>query len=424
MRTLGLTLCSCAMLVNAAAAGADPEQPLSATATYDEMNDFAAGLQARADLLNRAAGETDEAIEFLFRQIEDAIDKLSSGHLETVALRRQNLDLSSERDRATETQVELGFEIARLHDENEQTVTTLENEVQKLASLLSLERRATTELRRNLDENAAELRATIGEQDQSRRQHLEARKTFDTRISALTESRDGLRVRLSAAESEVARARDKLAAAEQDKAAEAALLGRQIAALRRQLARLVLVLESAEAANEDKEVRIANLGKRLNIALATRVTELARYRSEFFGRLRQVLDDRQDIRIVGDRFVFQSEVLFNAGEAELEAAGRRQLQHLARSLKEITATIPADIDWVLRIDGHTDERPIQTPRYPSNWELSTARAVSVAKFLIEEEIPASRLIAAGFAEFHPLDKGRDEIAFRRNRRIEFKLTQK
>jgi chemotaxis protein MotB len=171
-------------------------------------------------------------------------------------------------------------------------------------------------------------------------------------------------------------------------------------------------------------VEIADLGRRLNLALASKVRELARYRSEFLGRLREALGDRADVRVVGDRFVFQSEVLFATGEAELEAPGRDQLLRLAESLKEIGATIPDDIDWVLRVDGHTDERPIQTPRFPSNWELSTARAISVVKFLIEGGVPAERVMAAGFAHFRPLDPGGGEAAFRRNRRIEFRLTQK
>ncbi len=206
--------------------------------------------------------------------------------------------------------------------------------------------------------------------------------------------------------------------------ARMAELNRQLAALRQQISELRGLLDNSEGENRAQQDVIANLGRRLNLALATRVRELARYRSEFFGRLRDVLGERSDVRIVGDRFVFQSEVLFRTGEAELEEPGRAQLRTLANSLIEIGRTIPTDIDWVLRIDGHTDERPIQTSRFPSNWELSTTRAISVVKFLIEQGIPAERVMATGFAHFRPLDPGRDEIAFRRNRRIEFRLTQK
>jgi chemotaxis protein MotB len=202
------------------------------------------------------------------------------------------------------------------------------------------------------------------------------------------------------------------------------LLNRQLAALRTQLAQLSEALELSEQKNVEQEVQIADLGKRLNVALASKVQELARYRSEFFGRLREILGNRQDIRIVGDRFVFQSELLFASGSATVADEGRPQLARLASTLKGIAADIPGDLEWVLRVDGHTDRAPINTYAFPSNWELSTARAVSVVKFLIEQGIPAERLAATGFGEFQPLDTGGDEIAYRRNRRIEFKLTER
>jgi len=154
------------------------------------------------------------------------------------------------------------------------------------------------------------------------------------------------------------------------------------------------------------------------------VQELSRYRSEFFGRLRDVLGDRKDIRIVGDRFVFQSEVLFASGEAELGQAGKEQLAALARTLLDIAERIPDELNWVLRVDGHTDKLPISTEKFPSNWELSTARAISVTRFLQQQGIPPERLAATGFAEYQPLDESNTPEAFRRNRRIELKLTQR
>ncbi len=202
------------------------------------------------------------------------------------------------------------------------------------------------------------------------------------------------------------------------------LLNRQLIEIRRQLAALNDALLASESRNEEQQSMIVDLGTRLNQALATRVQELANYRSEFFGRLRQVLGQRADVQIVGDRFVFQSEVLFASGSADLGDSGREQLRTLASTLREIAATIPSDIDWVLRVDGHTDKRPIHTAQFPSNWELSTARATSVVKFLIEAGLPPNRLVAAGFGEFQPLDLRDDEIGYRRNRRIEFKLTQR
>ena len=158
--------------------------------------------------------------------------------------------------------------------------------------------------------------------------------------------------------------------------------------------------------------------------MATRVQELARYRSEFFGRLRKTLGNRADIRIVGDRFVFQSEVLFESGAADLNKAGSQQLSLLGTTLRKISKEIPKDLDWVLRVDGHTDERPISTTQFPSNWELSSARSTSVVKYLINQGISPNRLVAAGFGQHQPIDIGSDEIAYRRNRRIEFKLTQR
>jgi chemotaxis protein MotB len=158
------------------------------------------------------------------------------------------------------------------------------------------------------------------------------------------------------------------------------------------------------------------------MALAGKVEELSRFRSEFFGRLRQLLGDRPDVRIVGDRFVFQSEVLFPSASANIEPGGRDELRTLADSLRLISAEIPSDLPWVLQINGHTDRRPISTADFPSNWELSTARAINVGKFLIEDGIPPERIAVAGFASFQPLDDRQDEIAYRRNRRIEIKLT--
>jgi chemotaxis protein MotB len=202
------------------------------------------------------------------------------------------------------------------------------------------------------------------------------------------------------------------------------LLNQQIELLRQQLAALQGALDQAESHDEEQQVVISDLGRRLNQALAQKVEELSRYRSEFFGRLREVLGDRRDIQIVGDRFVFQSEVLFSSGSAELGREGRARLRDLANTLAEITPRIPEDINWILRVDGHTDSVPINSAQFPSNWELSGARATNVVKFLIEAGIPARRLAAAGFGQYHPLDGGTDEIAFRRNRRIEMKLTER
>ena len=202
------------------------------------------------------------------------------------------------------------------------------------------------------------------------------------------------------------------------------LLNDQIMALRKQLTRLSEALDFAEREAEAQGVVISDLGRKLNLALAGKVEELQRYRSEFFGRLREVLGNRAGIRIVDDRFVFQSEVLFGSGSATLEEAGRDQLGDLARTLLDIAREIPADLPWIMRVDGHTDSNPIHTAQFVSNWELSSARALSVVHYLIERGVPPSRLVAAGFGEFQPIDMSNDEIGFRRNRRIELKLTSR
>lgn len=206
--------------------------------------------------------------------------------------------------------------------------------------------------------------------------------------------------------------------------AQLALMNKQMAALRQQLDSLNAALDAAEADAEKKDVQIKSLGQRLNAALASKVQELSRYRSEFFGRLRQVIGNRDDVRIVGDRFVLQSELLFAKGSAEIGEGGQLELGKLATTLLEIAITMPDDIDWILSIEGHTDADPIATAQFPSNWELSTARALSVLHQLTSEGIPANRLAATGYGEHYPIAAGAGEINKAKNRRIEFKFTQR
>ena len=205
---------------------------------------------------------------------------------------------------------------------------------------------------------------------------------------------------------------------------QADLLNQQIASMREQLEKLAAALDVSEKLSAEQKAQIADLGKRLNVALAGKVEELQRYRSEFFGKLRKVLGDRQGIRIEGDRFVFQSELLFDSASADLGAGGQTQVRQLAKTLNELSKDIPKEVNWVLRVDGHTDKRPIKSDRFPSNWELSTARAISVIRALIDAGVPADRLAAAGFGEFQPLDNSNSETAYARNRRIEIRFDQR
>ncbi len=207
--------------------------------------------------------------------------------------------------------------------------------------------------------------------------------------------------------------------------AQVDVLNQQIAALRRQLAAIEDALAASEASGKEAQSKIADLGARLNVALAQKVQELNRYRSDFFGRLRQILGSRPDIRVVGDRFVFESSVLFDVGKADISPAGQKSLETLAAAVLDLEREIPPDIPWILRVDGHTDSRPLSGGgQFKSNWELSAARAVAVVQYLISKGVEADRLAAAGFGEFQPIDQGTDDELLARNRRIELKLTER
>ncbi|MBL8660049.1 MAG: peptidoglycan -binding protein [Rhodospirillales bacterium] len=339
------------------------------------------------------------------------------------------------------------FFLSRTLSGRDAALALLQGQVSELADLLALERRAKDDLSQSVAHLTDELNASIAARDALGEQVLALTRRAESAEAGLAEGQEAQRqvIKLSndiaalqalkkeleeqaANLSEKAAESDKALAAERDLSetarAQVALLNQQMAALRDQITRLSATLAETEAKDRDQQIEIASLGKRLNAALASRVQELSRYRSEFFGRLREVLGDQPDIRIVGDRFVFQSEVLFETGSADLEQEGRSQLERVAQVLKDVAARIPPDIDWILQVEGHSDRIPIATPLYPSNWELSTARAMSVVRLLIEEGIPPSRLSAAGFGEFHPIDSGDDLAALRRNRRIEIKLTQR
>ena len=344
----------------------------------------------------------------------------------------------------------------------DQALERLNQQVEELADLLALERRAGEELRNDVTQLSSELQSSLAAQDgletdisDLRNRHAglstelqeasdklseadEERRRLGAELAQLHQDIDAMKALRDELAKDLATARTKLGEqsekaavelSEERKISEAAkaqvaLLNRQMAAFREQIAKLNAALDASEVRSKAMNAQIFDLWKRLNAALASKVQELARYRSEFFGRLRKVLGNRRDIHIVGDRFVFQSEVLFGSGSAQMGDGGKLQLAQLAKTLINIAKKIPKDVEWVLRVDGHTDRIPIKTKAFPSNWELSTARAVSVVKFLISSGIPANNLAAAGFGEFQPLDARNDEIAFRRNRRIELKLDQR
>ena len=206
--------------------------------------------------------------------------------------------------------------------------------------------------------------------------------------------------------------------------AQVETLNTQLAALRQQLAALNTALGASEQKDAQSQQRITDLGQRLNVALAKDVQELSSYRSDFFGKLRTILGNRPDMRIVGDRFVLQSEVFFDTSRADLKPEGRAELDKVAGAIVELESQIPPDIGWVLRVDGHTDVRPISGGQFKSNWDLSAARAIAVVQYLIDKGVQPDRLVAAAFGQYQPIDAGTTEDAYGRNRRIEFKLTER
>ncbi|PFG52193.1 chemotaxis protein MotB [Marinobacter sp. LV10R520-4] len=201
-------------------------------------------------------------------------------------------------------------------------------------------------------------------------------------------------------------------------------LSNQIASLQNQLRQITTALRLQKEMTVDKEDELESVSRRLNTLLAERINQLEQYQSEFFARLRNILAANENIRIVGDRFLLPSELLFASGSALLGAEGKRELDKLAGVLLDVVETIPADLEWILRIDGHTDRIPINTPQFPSNWELSTARAVAVVRYLADQSVPQNRMVAAGFGEFFPVADGTTPEALQENRRIEIKLTDR
>jgi chemotaxis protein MotB len=289
-------------------------------------------------------------------------------------------------------------------------LSRLNAQIAQLTELLSLEKTGKF----NLEEQLAQLRSTLtaaeGERD---------------RIKGLYEGIGSGAAQAQGRANELTGQLDAEKRLSSRALAQVEVLNQQIAALRRQLAALEAALDASEKRDKESQTRIADLGQRLNVALAQRVQELSRYRSEFFGRLRAILGNRPDIRIVGDRFVFQSEIFFDSGKATLDKAeGRVELDKLAGALLELDKKIPGEIPWVLRVDGHTDVRPIFNPQFRNNWELSAGRAISVVQYLIGKGISPQRLVAAGFGEHQPIDPEKTEEAFTRNRRIELKLTER
>lgn len=315
------------------------------------------------------------------------------------------------------------FFLANAISGRDKAIDALRSELAGLAEQLSLEKSNNARLRLDLGNLQATLNSVNAERDQLAAVLSESQARADEAEKRLAEQQQiviDLQGKLVSSSGQLEQERRLTAEAR----SQIDLLNRQLLALREQMGQIERILRESEEKDKANQAQISDLGKRLNAALARKVDELVNYRSEFFGRLRQALGNRRDIQIVGDRFVFQSEVLFDSASAELKPEGREQIAKLAKTLIEISSKIPSDLPWVLRVDGHTDKLPISTPQFPSNWELSSARAISVVKFLASQGVPVERLAATGFGEFQPLDARDDQIAYRRNRRIELKLTER
>jgi chemotaxis protein MotB len=381
-----------------------------------ELQGRIAGLEREKAALERQKADADRRIVVLDKEKSDLITRIAGLDREKLAALARIAALeqqsAAERERAAGEKSDLerrldALEARRRAEESEKTRLSGEK--------TELERRLESlEARRRAEEDAGKRLASEKQSVEQRLAQLE--RDFD----ALRRERDRLQAALLVQDKAVG---DQKRLTD-EQAAEIVLLNRQMAALRTQLAAIEEALKASEAKTSTQKIEIEDLGRRLNLALASQVQELQRYRSEFFGKLREILGDHPDIRVVGDRFVFQSEVLFPVGSDEINPAGREQIVKLARTLKEISGKVPTELNWVLRVDGHTDRRPITRGRFASNWELSSGRAIAVVRLLMAEGVPANRLVAAGFGEFQPLEPGETEEAYGKNRRIELKITER
>jgi chemotaxis protein MotB len=381
--------------------------------------------------LGAALSGRDQALQRLQQQINELADLLAIERRASEDLRLGNVELSSQLKSAVAERDEL---TSKLRDADAIVSADKEKIELQLRELDSLRRdlEALKSVRADLEAKIAALAQQQAQEGaaalRDRSKELEARLASEKEKTSLAQKEiDARDIRVRDLGSRADRAEQALTTEKEisrNALARVDQLNAQIAALREQLSKIAAALDVSESKVKEQQGQIVELGRRLNLALVNKVEELARYRSEFFGRLREILGDRPDIRIVGDRFVFQSEVLFAPGSAELGDAAKKELAPVTAALKDISAKIPPEINWILRIDGHTDRRPINNSQFASNWELSTARAISVVHFAIEEGVPAARLAAAGFADKQPLDPRSAEDAYRRNRRIELKLTER
>ncbi len=417
----------------------------------DRLNRQVAELTDMLSLERGRGGELQQSVAQLNRdlvaaqQSRDVLTRNLSGLREEQARVAADRDtLRAERDRLSAQLADAGLQSQAAQARNEQlqarvaeTAGRTDQAGQESAGLAA----QLADLRRQLAQArtaAAQVQAELNRTVQADRATIDARVADVARLNDQLRTLQALRDELDRqvkdaavrATTEEQRRQAVTAQLGEEKAlgesarARVALLSQQMDQLRAQLGQIASALDIAQTAGRDKDAQIVNLGSQLNVALASKVEELQRYRSEFFGRLREVLTGRPGIQVVGDRFVFQSEVLFPVGSADMTPAGQDQIRQLATTLKGIANDIPRDVKWILRVDGHADRQPTTRGQFASNWELSAQRAINVVKLLIEEGVPATHLAATGFGEFQPLDGGETPQSYARNRRIELRLTDR
>lgn len=393
----------------------------------------------QVNLAYRVAGQ-DATMNDMRAQILDLGELLNIERKATADLTAELASITTQLTAATEERDTLAAQLLQSQDERDviaaqlaEATTTLgvrEMEIRRLQALQADNEAALAAAQASLADRLAALEVAEATLAATQAELTSVERTLEERIAALEASQAALETsedKLADATASNVTSLARISELETENAAsqlEVAQMTNAVTALRLRIEELTGLLAEKEAQMARDKIAIASLGKSLNNALASRVQELQRFRSEFFGRLRDILRGREDVRIVGDRFVFQSEVLFAQGQADIGPEGQTQLAQLAIALNQIAMEIPDDIDWILQVEGHTDNIPVRAGRFADNWDLSTERALSVVRFLAGQGLPANRLAAAGYGEFQPLDSAESDEARRRNRRIEMKLTQR
>jgi len=384
-------------------------------------------------LLSEILSGQESEIVSLHQRVNELVELLGLEKQRNQAMKAEMTELSGKISILTQDREALTSQLSELSKRSKKDRAELKKQLLVIASLqedIDSLRRLRSELEQRVGELAAALtsRKTEVGMLRDRSKALEARLADEKERTLLAQKeikQSEIRIQaLSALVGEQEQALKEEKELSSSAKAEVALLNRQMEDLRRQLDEIGRALKVAEAEKSTQKAQLKELGKRLNIVLARQVNKLERYRSEFFGRLREIVGDSPSLRVEGDRFVLQAELLFDSGSAELGGEGKRHLAQVASTLQQLSNKLPEDINWILRIDGHTDRVPIHNERFSSNWELSTARAVSVARFLADQGIPERRMAAAGFSKFHPIDPSDTPEAYRKNRRIEIKLTSR